>query len=151
MCHCDFQECFISQAVLLCDKEEPTQVVYRASIFRYGSYPANQLVGYIEEWVKQGASVTIAGLVQVTFDSDCPVRIFDMDEPICVQQLTVAVIQTLMSTPVPNLTSTAAAQSLDMSTLATTVAIASLALFVTVLIIVVIILLVYFHRKKGKL
>ena len=68
--------------MLLCLKEEPKQVVYRASITRYETHSATQLVGYVEEWVKQGASVTSGALV-TTFDLNCPVRISDIDEPVC--------------------------------------------------------------------
>ena len=81
-CHCDFQENFIGQAEILCDLLEPTQIVYRASITRYANYSADQLVGYIEDWVRTGPSVSI-GLTVVEFDSNCPVRISSLSDPIC--------------------------------------------------------------------
>ena len=81
-CQCDFQDTFVSQAVLLCQREEPSQVVYRSIIIRYGTFSANQLVGYIEEWVTQGAAV-INGVPMATFDPNCTVRISDINEPVC--------------------------------------------------------------------
>ena len=83
-CQCDFQDTSISQALLLCEEQEPNKVVYRASIVMYDSYSATELVGYIEDWVKQGGSVSI-GVVVVKFDPNCPVRISDFNDPICFQ------------------------------------------------------------------
>ena len=90
-CQCDFQESFISQAVLLCDHQQPTQIVYRANITSYRNYSADQLVGYIEEWVEQGATIS-TGVFIVTFDSACPVRINDIRDPVCVQPSTRATV-----------------------------------------------------------
>ena len=81
-CQCDFQEIFISRVLPLCENDEPLQVVYRAQITSYASYPASQLVSYIEEWVRQGVSIT-SGIFMVTFDSECPVEVSDIDEPVC--------------------------------------------------------------------
>ena len=81
-CQCDFPGSFISQAVLLCDQQQPTQIVYRANIACYGSYSADQLVGYIEDWVNEGATLATEDFV-VTFDSDCPVLIGSVDDPVC--------------------------------------------------------------------
>ena len=68
--------------MILCEEETPTQVVYRSNITRYGDYSADQLVGYIEEWVQQEA-LLISGITVVTFDSNCTVRISGIDEPVC--------------------------------------------------------------------
>ena len=81
-CQCDFQESFISPAMILCQEEEPSRVVYRSNITRYGLYSANQLVQYIEEWVKQGALIS-SGVFVVKFDPKCSVRVFDANEPVC--------------------------------------------------------------------
>ena len=56
--------------------------MYRSSITRYGPYSANQLVRYIEEWLKQGALLT-SGIFVVKFDPTCAVSIFDVNEPVC--------------------------------------------------------------------
>ena len=66
----------------MCENDEPLQVVYRANITTYASYSASQLVSYIEEWIRQGASIT-SGVFMVTFDSSCPVEVSDINEPIC--------------------------------------------------------------------
>ena len=93
-CQCDFQESFISQGVFFCDEQEPTQIVYRANITSYGDYSADQLLDFIEEWVNQGATIT-SGVAIVTFDSDCPVRINDISDPVCAQTSTSVVTPTL--------------------------------------------------------
>ena len=104
-CQCDFQESFISQAVLLCDQQQPTQIVYRANITSYRNYSADQLVSYIEDWVKQGATVT-TGFSVVTFDPNCPVKINDIGDPVCTQPLTSATIPTSTSVVIPTSTPT---------------------------------------------
>ena len=81
-CKCDFPENFISEPVLLCEQQEPTSFVYRASIKRYEILSPDQLINYIENWVEQGASVSINDVV-VIFSSDCPVRISDIGDPVC--------------------------------------------------------------------
>ena len=86
-CQCDFHEIFISQAVLLCDQQQPAQIVYRANITSYGNYSTDQLVSYIEDWVRQGDTIT-SGVVVVTLDPDCPVRINDISDPVCARPST---------------------------------------------------------------
>ena len=135
-CQCDFQESFISQAVLLCDQQEPTQIVYRANITSYGSYSANQLVGYIEDWVKQGATVT-SGVAIVTFDPDCPVRINDISDPVCAQTLT----STASPTPTPCASNTLAAIAASVSVVVIIVA-------VTTVVIIILIICLLNQRKK---
>ena len=155
--------------MLLGEKEQPDEVVYRARIFRYANYSASHLVGFIEEWVEQGASISNGIFLQVTFDSDCPVRISNIDEPICVQQPNVAITLTLTSTSSPlisktsslpvsvltsiltiNPTSTGAAQSWDKLALSAIIASAILAVIVSVLITVVIVLLVHLRTQKKE-
>ena len=137
-CQCDFQERFISQAVILCDQQQPTQIVYRASITSYRSYCSDQLVGYVEDWVKQGATFTSGGLT-VTFDPNCPVRIDDISDPVC----TGAAIPTSTSVVTPTST---------LSTLNIPAVIASVSVVVVIFaatITVIVILIFYlFNRKK---
>ena len=134
-CHCDFQENFISQAEILCDLLEPTQFVYRASITRYANYSADQLVGYIEDWVRTGPSVSI-DLSVVVFDSNCPVRISTLSDPIC--ELPSA---TPVSTVLPPSSNTPAA-----ITVGVTVAVITMATITAVGVTV----LVCFLKKKKK-
>ena len=142
-CQCDFQESFISQGVLFCDEQEPTQIVYRANITSYESYSANQLVGYIEDWVIQGATIT-TGVFVVVFDPDCPVRISDVNDPsVCAQTSTSASIPTSTSPVTP--TSTPSAPN--------TLAVVGASVSVVVLIfavatVVIIILIIIILRKK---
>ena len=81
-CQCNFQQIFIEQILPLCENDNPLQVVYRANITTYASYSASQLVAFIEEWMKQGASIT-SGIYMVMFDSECSVEVSDVDQPIC--------------------------------------------------------------------
>ena len=138
-CQCDFQETFISQAMLLCQKEDPTQVVYRARITRYGTISATKLVGFIEEWVKQGASIT-TGILVVTFDSNCLIRISDIDEPICDQILTVVVTSSPTTNPCPPLSDTATIIASIVPAL----------VLIIVMIIAVIDIFVYFVKLRNR-
>ena len=133
-CQCDFQESFISQAVLLCDQQQPTQIVYRANITSYKNYSADQLVGYIEDWAKQGATI-FTGLAVVTFDPNCPVRINDISDPVCAQLSTSA-------TPTPSAPNTLAVIAASVS---------AVVIVAAITIAVVIILIICLLKRKKKL
>ena len=143
-CQCDFQESFISQAVLLCDQQQPNQIVYRASITSYENYSADQLVGYIEDWVKQGATITI-GVVIVTFDPDCPVTINDISDPVCAQPSTGATIPTSTSLVTP--TSTPSAPNTP-AVVAASVSVAVIVVAVTIAVIIILIICLLNQKKK---
>ena len=145
-CECEFQESFIGQAVLLCDQQQPTVIVYRANITSYGNYSSNQLVGYIEDWVKQRATFT-TGFSVVTFDPNCPVRINDISDPVCTQPVTGATIPTSASVVIPTSTST---QSMPDMLVVFAVGVSVFFVIVAATIIVTIILIVYLlNRKKD--
>ena len=57
-CECGFLDSFITNETLLCYAQNPTQAVYRAQVFNFGSISSTQIVSWIEEWVLNGASVT---------------------------------------------------------------------------------------------
>ena len=88
-CDCGFLDSFISQEMLLCDAQNPTQAVYRAQVFNFGSISSTQIVSWIEEWVLNGASVT-SGPVLVTFDRTCPVPLNSFNDEICQQEVTIS-------------------------------------------------------------
>ena len=87
-CECGFLDMFITQEMLLCDTQNPTQAVYRAQVFNFGSISSTQIVSWIEEWVLNGASVT-SGPILVTFDPTCPVPLTRFNDEICQQDMTV--------------------------------------------------------------
>ena len=88
-CDCGFLDSFITNETLLCDTQNPTQAVYRAQVFNFGSISSTQIVSWIEDWVLNGASVT-SGLVLVTFDPTCPVPLNSYNDEICEQEVTAA-------------------------------------------------------------
>ena len=69
-CHCNISAAFIHADHLLCDSTAPSQVVYRATIDNIGNYSSTTIVGFIEEWIRGGANLTI-GINLVTFDPNC--------------------------------------------------------------------------------
>ena len=81
-CECGFLDSFITNETLFCDSQNPTQVVYRAKLFNFGSISSTQIVSWIENWVLNGASVTI-GPILVTFDPTCPVPLNSINDGIC--------------------------------------------------------------------
>ena len=85
-CDCGFLDSFIANETLLCDTQNPTQAVYRAQIFNFGSISSTQIVSWIEDWVLNGGSVT-SGPVLVTFDPTCPVPLNSFNDEICQQQM----------------------------------------------------------------
>ena len=143
-CQCDFQKSFISQAVLLCDQQQPTQTVYRASITSYGNYSANHLLDYIEVWVKQGATIT-SGVVIVTFDPDCPVKINDVSDPVCAQPSTSVVIPMSTSVVTPTLTPSAPN---TLAVIAASLTVVVIIVAVTTAVIIILIICVLKQKKK---
>ena len=88
-CDCGFLDSFIAQEMLLCDTQNPTQAVYRAQVFNFGSISSTQIVSWIEDWVLNGGSVT-SGPILVTFDPTCPVPLNSFNDEICQQEVTVS-------------------------------------------------------------
>ena len=81
-CECGFLDSFITNESLFCDSQNPTQAVYRAKLFNFGSISSTQIVSWIENWVLNGASVT-SGPILVTFDPTCPVPLNNINDGIC--------------------------------------------------------------------
>ena len=88
-CDCGFLDSFITNEMLLCDAQNPTQAVYRAQVFNYGSISSTpQIVSWIEDWILNGSSVT-SGPILVTFDPTCPVPLNSFNDEICQQEATI--------------------------------------------------------------
>ena len=49
-CQCGF-ECSISLPDLVCDEEQPNEVLYKANIYIYGVFPPDQLMDCINKWI----------------------------------------------------------------------------------------------------
>ena len=88
-CECGFLDSFIAQEMLLCDTQNPTQAVYRAQVFNFGSISSTEIVSWIEDWVLNEASVT-SGPILVTFDPTCPAQLNSINEEICQQEVTIS-------------------------------------------------------------
>lgn len=58
--------------MLVCDEQQPAEIEFRAKISSYGSNSVDQIVGYIEDWVTQGANAT-TGNVVLTFYPTFPI------------------------------------------------------------------------------
>ena len=54
-CHCGFQ-CLINLPDIVCNEQQPNQILYKANIYIYEAYPTDQLVGCIEDWITNGAT-----------------------------------------------------------------------------------------------
>lgn len=83
-CQCEFQERFVSPSILVCDEQELTQIVYRANISSFGTYSTDQLVGYIEDWVTQGATLESNGNL-VVLNCTCPIPVNSTTDLTCPQ------------------------------------------------------------------
>ena len=127
-CECGFLDSFITNETLFCDTQNPTQVVYRAKLFNFGSITSTQLVSWIEDWVLNGASVT-SGPILVTFDPTCPVPLNSINDRICQIPVTTQ--------------STSSVGVIAGSALA-------VAFIVLICIVLFIIVILYFHLKSKK-
>ena len=137
-CKCGFLDSFITNETLFCDIQSPTQIVYRAQVFNFGSISSTQIVSWIENWVLNGASVT-SGLVLVTFDPTCPVTLNSINDGICELPGT-------MSTSTPTIVTTQSTSSVGViagSALAG-------AFIVLICVVLIIIVILYFRLKLKK-
>ena len=57
-CHCGFQ-CLISLPDIVCDEQQPNQILYKANIYIYGEYPTGQLVNCIDDWITHRHTATL--------------------------------------------------------------------------------------------
>ena len=137
--------------MLLCDAQNPTQAVYRAEVFHFGSISSTQIVLWIEDWVLNGASVT-SGPILVTFDPTCPVTLKSINDEICQLPSTMSMsTHTMQSTSLTSMPTI----MLTQSTTSLGVIIGSvLAVGCIVFICVVVIIIVAFYfclkLKKGR-
>ena len=82
-CQCEFQEYLIEQSVLICD--ELDAVVFRALIFSSAvNMDITVLVQFIEEWVKDGANITVGDKV-LMFDPNFPVTDSSLSDLECAE------------------------------------------------------------------
>ena len=110
-CDCGFLDSFITNETLLCDTQNPTQAVYRAQVFNFGSISSTQIVSWIEDWVLNGASVT-SGPVLVTFDPTCPVPLNSFNDEICQLPVSMSMsIHTTQSTSLRSMPTVVSTQS----------------------------------------
>ena len=137
-CECGFLDSFITNESLFCNTQNPTQAVYRAKLFNFGSISSTEIVSWLENWVLNGASVRI-GPILVTFDPTCPVTLNSINDGICE-------LPADMYTSTPTIVATQSTSSVEViagSTLA-------VAFILLTSIVLIIILIFYFHLKSKK-
>ena len=93
---CGFSKKFLNREELICEEDNPLQVVYRAHIIDYASLSSSELVDIIEQWVMGGATATTDLGVVVAFDASCPVSITSTNDPVCQQPSTIGVSNTIV-------------------------------------------------------
>ena len=93
---CGFSKKFLNGEELICEEDNPLQVVYRAHIIDYASLSSSELVDIIEQWVMGGATATTDLGVVVAFDASCPVSITSTNDPVCQQPSTIGVSNTIV-------------------------------------------------------
>ena len=104
-CQCDLQSVYLSGTELLCDEQEPNWVLLAADIIEYGEHSTQELVGYIQDWVTQGATSESGGLAVITFDKNCPVGVHPGATASClVSSPTITCIEPTVSNSPPSLT-----------------------------------------------
>ena len=138
-CECGFLDSFITNESLFCYIQNPTQAVYRAQVFNFGSFSSTEIVSWIENWVLNGASVRI-GPILVTFDPTCPVTLNSINNGICE-------LPTDMSTSTPTIVATQSTSSVEMIAGS---AVAVVFIMLTSIIVLIIIVTFYFRLKSKK-
>ena len=137
--------------MLLCDTQNPTQAVYRAQVFNFGSISSTQIVSWIEEWVLNGTSVMYASIL-VTFDPTCPVPLNSINNEICQLPVTVSMsthtIQSTSLTSMPTIMSTKSTTSLGV--IIRSVLAVGCILFICVVVIIIVAFYFRLKLKKGR-
>ena len=149
-CDCGFLDSFITQEMLLCDAQNPTQAVYRAQVFNFGSISSTQIVSWIEDWVLNGASVT-SGPILVIFDPTCPVHLDSNNDEIC--QLPATMFMSTHTTRTTSLRSTptmVTTQSTSIGVIAGSVLVVGCIVFICVVVIIIVAFYFRLQLKKGR-
>lgn len=81
-CICPFSETFISQEQVFCDRQIPTEFVYRATMSSYSTYSTDQLLEFIQEWTSS-QTVVLYGNNELTFDPKCLLNISSSNDQLC--------------------------------------------------------------------
>ena len=136
--------------MLLCDTQNPTQAVYRAQVFNFGSISSTQIVSWIEEWVLNGASVT-TGPVLVTFDSTCPVSLNSINDNICQLPSTMSMsTHATQSTPLTSMPTIVSTQSTSLGVIIGSVLAVGFIVFICVVVIIIVTFYFLLKSKKGR-
>ena len=137
--------------MLLCDAQNPTQAVYRAQVFNFGSISSTQIVSWIEDWVLNGASVT-TGPVLVTFDSTCPVPLNSINDEICQLPSTMSMsTHTTQSTPLTSIPTVVSTQStISLGVIIGSVLAVGCIVFICVVVIIIVTFYFRLKSKKGR-
>ena len=139
-CQCEFQEYLIDQSVLFCD--EPGAVVFRA--FLFGSVvlsDIDDLVRLIEEWVRNGANITIGNSVMM-LDPYFPVTDNSLRDLECVEP-------SAPLSSVPPSPSSSASPS-PFITIPIIIGVVAAIAVAVIVVFVVVAVLCCINRKKGK-
>ena len=139
-CQCSFMGAYISKGRLYCDRQSPTQVVYRANISSFGRYSTDQLTSFIEDWVR-GKPTVPSGNHQVTFNPSCPVRIA-ADDLLC------TVIASTTERSIPSIRPVS--PGVGEVNITTVVSGAVIGFLVVMIIIVVVFILLLLKRMKKR-
>ena len=118
--------------MLLCEAQNPTQAVYRAQVFNFGSISSTQIA---------------SGPILVTFDPTCPVHLNSINDEICqlpsTMPMSTHTTQSSSLISMPTIVSTQSTTSLGVII----GSVFAVGFIVFICVVVIIIVAFYFHLK----
>ena len=107
-CECELSSANIHQPRFMCFNGTPDRVTFRASLVAHQDWNTTQLVTFLEDWQATHGTVVIQGETLFVTGEECPVDIFELDEPECsVHTPQIPTASTQMTTRTPkNITPT---------------------------------------------
>ena len=81
-CFCDFPSDNLINSSIVCPEDGSRDLVYRAYIVRLDHLSSNQLLTYVDSWVKQEPYVT-TGVAVIRFNPNCTSSVSSSIDSIC--------------------------------------------------------------------
>ena len=82
-CFCDFPSDNLIDPIIMCPNDGSRDLVYRAYIVRLDHLSSNQLLTYVDSWVKQEPYVT-TGVAVIRFNPNCTSSVMSTADSVCV-------------------------------------------------------------------
>ena len=81
-CFCDFPITNLIDGTVLCPGDDSKDLVYRGYIVRLDHLTSDQLLTYVDAWVRSGPYIA-SGVAAIHFNPNCTISVPAMNETVC--------------------------------------------------------------------